>query len=109
MANSFKVKKGDQVQVIAGKDRGKKGKVMRVDRKAARLVVEHVNMLKRHTKANPGKGVAGGIVEREAPIAVSNVMVISTDTNRPTRVGYKILEDGRKVRLAKVDGAILDQ
>ncbi len=109
MANSFKVKKGDQVQVIAGKDRGKKGKVMRVDRKAARLVVEHVNMVKRHTKANPGSGVAGGIVEREAPIAVSNVMVVSADTNRPTRVGYKILEDGHKVRLAKVDGAILDQ
>jgi large subunit ribosomal protein L24 len=109
MAKSFKIKKGDQVQVIAGKDRGKKGKVMRVDRKAGRIVVEHVNMLKRHTKANPGKGVAGGIVERESPIAVSNVMVISADTNRPTRVGYKILEDGHKVRLAKVDGAILDQ
>jgi large subunit ribosomal protein L24 len=109
MAKSLKVKKGDQVQVIAGKDRGKKGKVMRVDRKTSRLVVEHVNMLKRHTKANPGKGVAGGIVERESPIAVSNVMVISADTGRPTRVGYKVFEDGRKVRLAKVDGAILDQ
>ena len=109
MAKSFKIKKGDQVQVIAGKDKGKKGKVLRVDRKAARVVVEHVNMLKRHTKANPGKGATGGIVEREAPIAVSNVMVISGDTGRPTRVAYRILEDGKKVRSAKVDGAILDQ
>ena len=109
MKGRFKVKKGDQVKVIAGKDKGKKGKVLRVDRRAARIVVEHVNMLKRHTKANPGKGATGGIVEREGPIAVSNVMVISGDTGRPTRIGYRILEDGKKVRSAKVDGAILDQ
>jgi large subunit ribosomal protein L24 len=109
MKKPLKIKKGDQVQVIAGKDRGKKGKVLRVDRKAGRVVVEHVNMLKRHTKPNPSKAVTGGIVQREAPIAVSNVMVISADTGRPTRVGYKVLEDGRKVRSAKVDGAILDQ
>ena len=109
MTKSFKIRKGDQVQVIAGKDRGKKGKVLRVERKARRVVVEHVNMLKRHSKPNPGKGVTGGIVEREAPIAICNVMVISTDSGRPTRIGYKVLEDGRKVRLAKADGAILDQ
>jgi large subunit ribosomal protein L24 len=109
MTKSFKIKKGDQVLVIAGKDRGKKGKVLRVDRRASRVVVEHVNMLKRHTKANPGKGASGGIVEREAPLAVSNVMVISSDSGRPTRIGYRVLEDGKKVRSAKVDGAILDQ
>jgi large subunit ribosomal protein L24 len=109
MTTSFKIKKGDQVQVIAGKDRGKKGKVLRVERKARRVVVEHVNMLKRHSKPNPGKGVTGGIVERESPIAICNVMVISTDSGRLTRVGYKVLEDGRKVRMAKADGAILDQ
>ncbi len=109
MAGRLKVKKGDQVQVIAGRDKGKKGKVLRVDRAAARVVVEHVNMLKRHTKANPGKAKTGGIIEREGPIAVANVMVISSDTGRPTRIGYKILEDGKKVRAAKVDGAILDQ
>jgi large subunit ribosomal protein L24 len=97
------------VRVIAGKDKGKKGKVLRVDRKTARVVVEHVNMVKRHTKPNPGKGVTGGIVEREGAIAVSNVMVISPDPDQPTRVGYRILEDGRKVRSAKADGAILDQ
>jgi len=109
MTKSFKIKKGDQVQVIAGKDRGKKGKVLRVERKARRVVVEHVNMLKRHSKPNPGKGVTGGIVERESPIAICNVMVISAESGRPTRIGYKVLEDGRKVRLAKADGAILDQ
>jgi large subunit ribosomal protein L24 len=109
MKKPLKIKKGDQVQVIAGRDRGKKGKVLRVDRKAGRVVVEHVNMLKRHTKPNPGKAVTGGIIQREAPIAVSNVMVISADSGRPSRVGYKVLEDGRKVRSAKVDGAILDQ
>jgi large subunit ribosomal protein L24 len=109
MTKGFKIKKGDQVQVIAGRDRGKKGKVLRVDRKTSRLVVEHVNMLKRHTKPNPGKGVSGGIVEREAPIAIANVMVISAESGQPTRVGYRILEDGRKVRSAKADGAILDQ
>ncbi len=109
MTKSFKIKKGDQVLVIAGKDRGKKGKVLRVDRRASRVVVEHVNMLKRHTKANPGKGASGGIIEREAPLAVSNVMVISSDSGRPTRIGYRVLEDGKKVRSAKVDGAILDQ
>jgi len=104
-----RIKKGDQVQVIAGKDRGKKGKVMRVDRKTARVVVEHVNMIKRHSKANPGKGAGGGIVEREAPIAMANVMMVSPDTGKPSRIGYKVLEDGHKVRSAKVDGAILDQ
>ena len=106
---SSKVKKGDQVVVIAGRDKGKKGKVLRVDHKAGRVVVEHVNMMKRHTKANPGKAATGGIVEREAPLAVANVMVVSTDTGRPTRIGHRVLEDGHKVRVAKVDGAILDR
>ncbi|KDA54658.1 MAG: 50S ribosomal protein L24 [Acidobacteriota bacterium] len=105
----FKIKKGDQVLVIAGKDRGKKGKVLRVDRQRGRVVVEHVNMIKRHTRPNPRAGVQGGIVEREAPIHISNVMVISPDSGRPSRVGIKVLEDGRRVRYAKVDGAILDQ
>lgn len=109
MATSSKIKKGDQVQVIAGKDKGKKGKVLRVDRAAGRVVVEHVNMVKRHSKPNPGKGVTGGIVEREAPVSIANVMVISPDTGRPSRVGFKRLDDGRRVRVAKVDGAILDQ
>ncbi len=105
----LKIKKGDQVVVIAGKDKGKKGKVLRVDRDKARVVVEHVNMIKRHTKPNPGKGVSGGIVQREAPIAIANVMAVSPDTGEPSRVGYRIFEDGHKARFAKRDGAILDQ
>ena len=66
-------------------------------------------MIKRHTRANPQRRVQGGVVEREAPIHISNVMVISPDSGKPTRVGYKILEDGRKVRVTKTDGAILDR
>jgi len=109
MARSMKIKKGDQVIVLSGKDRGKKGKVLRVERGAGKVVVERINMVKHHTKPNPTKGVSGGIVEREAAIAVSKLALVSPDSGRPSRVGYKFLEDGRKVRFAKSDGAILDQ
>jgi large subunit ribosomal protein L24 len=105
----MKIKKGDNVEVISGKDAGKKGRVLRVDRDRDRLVIEGVAMIKRHTRPNPQKKIQGGIVEREAAIHVSNVMVVSPDSGRPTRVGYKILDDGRKVRVSKVDGAILDR
>lgn len=109
MTKSLKIKKGDQVIVLSGKDRGKKGKVMRVDKKSGKVLVERINMVKRHSRPNPAKGVSGGIVEREAPMAACKVMVISPDAGKGTRVGYKRLEDGRKVRYAKADGAILDQ
>jgi len=105
----MKIKKGDNVEVKSGKDAGKNGRVLRVDRDRDRVVVEGVNMIKRHTRPNPQKKIQGGIVEREAAIHVSNVMVVSPDSGRPTRVGYKILDDGRKVRVSKVDGAILDR
>jgi len=105
----MKIKKGDNVEVISGKDAGKTGRVLRVDRDRDRVVIEGVAMIKRHTRPNPQKKVQGGIVEREAAIHVSNVMVVSPDSGRPTRVGYKILDDGRKVRVSKVDGAILDR
>lgn len=105
----MKVKKGDTVEVIAGKDAGRQGKVLKVDSAKERIVVEGVQMVKRHTRPNPQKRIQGGIVEREGAIHVSNVMVISPDTGKKTRVGYKTLDDGRKVRVAKVDGAILDQ
>jgi len=105
----MKVKKGDTVEVIAGKDTGRTGRVLKVDNNRQRIVVEGVHMIKRHTRPNPQKNIKGGIVEREAPIQVSNVMVISPDSGKKTRVGYKILDDGRKVRVAKVDGAILDR
>ncbi len=105
----MKIKKGDTVEVISGKDAGRQGRVLRVDRDRDRVVVEGVNMIKRHTRPNPQKKVQGGIVEREAAIHISNVMAISPDSQRRTRIGYKILDDGRKVRVAKVDGAILDR
>lgn len=105
----MKVKKGDTVEVITGKDSGRTGRVLKVDGDRERIVVEGVHMIKRHTRPNPQKNIKGGIVEREAPIQVSNVMVISPDSGKRTRVGYKILDDGRKVRVAKVDGAILDR
>ena len=109
MASHIKIKKGDQVQVLAGRDKGKRGKVLRVDRKVGRVVVEHVNMIKRHTKANPRAGQQGGIVEREGGIAIANVALVSPDSGRPSRVGFRVLEDGRKVRVAKADGFTLDQ
>ncbi len=105
----MKVKKGDTVEVIAGKDAGRQGKVLKVDSDRERIVVEGVHMIKRHTRPNPQKRIQGGIVEREGAIHVSNVMVVSPDSGKKTRVGYKILDDGRKVRVAQVDGAILDR
>jgi large subunit ribosomal protein L24 len=105
----MKIKKGDTVEVIAGKDNGKRGRVLIIDRTRERLVIEGVNMIKRHTRPNPQKKVKGGVVEREAPIHVSNVMVVSPDGGQRSRIGNKILDDGRKVRVAKVDGAILDR
>lgn len=105
----MRIKKGDTVEVIAGKDAGKRGRVLRVDRDRERVVVEGVNMIKRHTRPNPQRRVQGGIVEREAAVHASNVMAISPDSERRTRIGFKTLDDGRKVRYAKVDGAILDR
>ncbi len=105
----MKIKKGDTVEVISGKDAGTRGRVLVIDRDRERLVIEGVNMIKRHTRPNPKKNVQGGIVEREAPIHVSNVMVISPDSGQRSRIGFRILDDGRKVRVAKVDGAILDR
>jgi large subunit ribosomal protein L24 len=105
----MKIKKGDTVEVISGKDTGRRGRVLRVDRDRQRVVIEGVNMIKRHTRPNPQRRIQGGIVEREAAIHISNVMVVSPDSQQRSRVGYKMLDDGRKVRVAKVDGAILDR
>ncbi len=105
----MKIKKGDNVEVISGKDAGKRGRVLVIDRNRERLVIEGVNMIKRHTRPNPQKNVKGGVVEREAAVHVSNVMVISPDSGQRSRIGMQVLDDGRKVRVAKVDGAILDR
>ncbi|HEV3177985.1 MAG TPA: 50S ribosomal protein L24 [Stellaceae bacterium] len=102
----LKIKKGDKVVVITGRDRGKTGEVKKVLPAENRVVVDGVNMVKRHT--SPSAGNAGGIVEKEASIHVSNVAYVDPKTDKPTRVGYKRLEDGRKVRFAKRSGEIID-
>jgi large subunit ribosomal protein L24 len=106
MATKLKIKKGDKVVVITGRDKGKTGEVLRVFRDEGRVVVQGVNMVKRHTRPSPGQ--TGGIVEKEAAIHVSNVAHIDPKSNKPTRVGYKIIGDGRKVRYAKRSGEVLD-
>ena len=104
----MRIRKNDDVIVIAGKDKGKTGKVLATDPKKKSAVVEGVNFIKKHTRANPQKNIKGGVVEREGPVHVSNLMVIDPESSRPTRVSYKRLEDGRKVRVAKRSGAMLD-
>jgi large subunit ribosomal protein L24 len=106
MAGKLKIKKGDKVVVITGRDKGKSGEVLRVLRADSRVVVQGVNIIKRHTRPSPGN--TGGIVEKEAAIHVSNVAHVDPKSNQPTRVGYKLLEDGRKVRYAKRSGEVLD-
>lgn len=102
-----KIKKSDDVIVIAGKDKGKRGTVVKV-LDDDRVIVENVNMVKRHTKPNPQRGIPGGIIEKEAPIHVSNVMHFNPVTKRPDRVGFRVLEDGRKVRYFKSNNEVLD-
>jgi large subunit ribosomal protein L24 len=95
------VKKNDQVLVTTGKDRGAKGRVLRVLASDGKAVVERVNMIKKHTKPNSQKQVQGGILEREAPIQISNLKVICPECGKPSRLGRKRLEDGRGVRVCK--------
>jgi large subunit ribosomal protein L24 len=105
MSTKLNVKKNDQVLVTTGKDRGAKGRVLRVLAADGKAIVERVNMIKRHTRPNPNKGIQGGILEREAPIQVSNLMVICPECGKPSRLGRKRLEDGRGVRVCKSCGA----
>lgn len=101
------VKKGDKVVVIAGKDKKKNGTILAVDTAKERVIVEGVNIVKRHTKPNP-VNPEGGIIEKEAPIHVSNVQLADPKTGEPTRVGHKVLQDGNKVRYAKKSGEVID-
>ncbi len=102
-----KIKRNDMVLVIAGKDRGAKGRVLRVLPAKSMAIVERVNMMKRHTRQNPQKGIQGGILEKEAPIRLSNLMVIDPQTGNPTRVGHVRHADGSSSRVAKKSGATL--
>ena len=101
-----RIKKGDQVIVTAGKDKGKKGDVVRVA--GDKVVVSNVNIIKRHTKPNPQLGQPGGVIEREAPIHISNVMLFNPATGKGERVGIKVLEDGRKLRVFRSSGEAVD-
>ena len=102
-----KIKQGDQVVVISGKDKGKQGTVLRVidDEK---VIVQNINMVKKHTKANPMKGEPGGILDKEMPLDISNVAVFNPVTGKGDRVGFKTLDDGRKVRVFKSNGEVVD-
>ena len=103
--SKLSIKKNDQVLVTTGKNKGTRGRVLRVLAEKGKAVVERVNMIKRHTRPNPNKGIQGGILEREAPIQVSNLMVICPECGKPSRLGRKRLEDGRGVRVCKSCGA----
>jgi len=102
-----RIKKGDDVIVIAGKDKGKQGSVLHV-MPSGRLIVSDVNMAKRHTKPNPNKGVPGGIVEKEMSIDPSNIMLYNPQTQKGDRIGFRVLEDGRKVRYFKSTDEVVD-
>jgi large subunit ribosomal protein L24 len=103
-----KIRKGDDVVVTAGKDRGKRGTVLKVLPESGRLLVENVNLAKKHTKPNPQRGITGGIIEKEMPIDASNVMLFNPQTKKGDRVGFRILEDGRKVRVFKSTSEVVD-
>lgn len=103
----LKIKKGDNVVVISGRDKGRTGEVLRVLTAESRLIVQGVHLAKRHTR--PRMGEPGGIVEKELTIHISNVAHVDPQTRKPTRVGYKILEDGRKVRFARRSGEVIDR
>src|SRR2546430_4962821 len=101
------LRKNDNVLVITGKDRGKKGRILKVLPEKNRLIVEGINLIKRHTRPNPQKNIKGGIVEREASLHASNVQLVCPECNKMTRIGRKILNDGRKVRICrKCDGVV---
>ena len=105
----IRLKKNDLVEVISGRDRGKRGKVLMVLPEKARVLVQGVNFIKRHTRPNPQRNIKGGIAEREAPIHVSNVMIVSPDDDKRTRIGSKLLPDGRKARIGRRSGEVLDK
>ncbi|WP_082053452.1 50S ribosomal protein L24 [Gordoniibacillus kamchatkensis] len=105
--NKLHVKKDDTVFVISGKDKGKKGRVLEAYPRENRVLVEGVNMIKKHQKPNQANP-QGGIISKEAPIHVSNVMLIDPKSGKPTRIGYKVLDNGKKVRVAKKSGEVID-
>ncbi len=102
-----KIRKGDDVVVITGKDKGKRGTVLSV-LNDDNVVVENINLAKKHVKPNPSKGEPGGIVDKEMPLQVSNIAVFNPSTGKGDRIGFKTLDDGRKVRVFKSNGEVVD-
>ena len=105
----IQIRKGDNVKVIAGKDAGKSGRVLSIDAKKNRVVVEHVSVVKRHTRPNPQKNIKGGIVEKEGSVNISNVMVICSSCGKHTRIGHTTLPDGTKARSCRHCNTTLDK
>jgi large subunit ribosomal protein L24 len=103
------VRKNDSVVVMTGKDRGKRGRVLKVLPEKNRVIVEGVNVIKRHTKPNPQRQIKGGVVERESPLHASNVQLVCPECGKPTRLGRKILGDGRKVRICRKCEGVVDK
>ncbi len=103
-----KIRKGDEVVILTGRDKGSRGRVSLVLPDKDRVLVENVNVVKRHIRPNPAKNIAGGIVDKEMPIHVSNVAIFNSSTSRPDKVGIRTLEDGRKVRFFKSTNEVID-
>lgn len=103
-----KIKKGDLVVIVSGKNKGANGKVLRIVAGGLRVVVEGVNLIKKHVKANPNAGIEGGIIAKEAPVHVSNVAMLNPVTKQPDKIGVKVLPDGRKVRYFKSNGELVE-
>ncbi len=103
----MRIKKGDLVQVVAGNDKGKEGKVLKVFPKGDRVIVEKINLIKRHQRASQNNP-SGGIIEKEAPLHASNVMLVCPNTKKPTRIGKEILSDGSRARVSKKSGEMLN-
>jgi large subunit ribosomal protein L24 len=106
MAYKLRLRRGDEVIVVSGRDKGRKGRIVRMQRDRERVIVQGANMVKRHTR--PSAGQPGGIVEKEAALHISNVALVDPKTGEASRIGYKFLEDGRKVRFAKASGEVID-
>jgi large subunit ribosomal protein L24 len=109
MATRLHIRKNDQVEVLSGKDQGKRGRVLRVLPERERAIVERMNMLKRHTRPNPQRNIKGGLVEREASLHVSKLMIVCPECNKTTRVRHKTLSDGRKVRTCVACDGVIDK
>jgi large subunit ribosomal protein L24 len=106
---TMSIRKGDTVRVMAGRDVGKTGRVLSINPRKNTVVVEHTQLIKRHTRPNPAKNIKGGILEREAPIHVSNVLIVCSNCGKHTRIGHNVLPDGTKVRVCKRCGTTVDK